>query len=155
MDEIDLDDLHSTRIVLEVAGGRLAAVNHTQEDIDHLERIIEKMRDRTLTVTQRVMQDAEFHIALARSGRNELLARFVEVMTTLLHDYMAVGVLMSGGIDDALARHTKIIHSLAARDPDITETAIREHLSRSRANVQEFKESGKDIGAFGGSTVLW
>ena len=138
MDRIDNDDLHAMRNILELAGGRLAAVRISDADLQLLEQIIESMRNRKLPLEKRLEKDAQFHITIARASGNELLARFVEVMTILLHDYMAKGVLIEGGIEDGLQRHAKILEVLRTHDPDSVEEALREHLSVSRENVGRF-----------------
>lgn len=138
MENIDNDNLHTMRIILEVAAGRLAAEHADEEDFAHLQRIIDSMRDRSLDIDERIMKDAEFHITTARASGNELLARFVEVMTILLHDYMAKGSLVLGGINDALLRHGNVLDALRTRDPDIAEKAIRDHLIASRKSVEKY-----------------
>ncbi len=138
MDNIDNDDLHGMRIILEVAASRLAAQNATPGEIELLSKIVTSMQNRKLPLDERVQMDADFHITLAKASRNELLVMFVETMTILLKDYMAKGVLLPGGIDDGLIRHARVIRAIASGDPDQAEEAMRDHLKVSRENVSVF-----------------
>ena len=144
MDNIDNDDLHGMRIILEVAASRLAAQNASPVEIERLSEIVTTMQNRKLPLNERVQMDADFHIALARASRNELLVMFVETMTILLKDYMAKGVLLPGGIDDGLIRHSRVIKAIASGDPDQAEEAMRDHLKVSRQNVSRF-DSQQDL----------
>ncbi|WP_320130542.1 FCD domain-containing protein [uncultured Sphaerochaeta sp.] len=60
--------------------------------------------------------DASFHIAIAEASGNELLTLFVEVLTSLLGDYMGKRNNHTGGVSDAIARHKKIYDALEAHD---------------------------------------
>lgn len=139
MDHIDNDDLHGMRIILEVASCRLAARNATPDELHSLEQIIKDMENRGLSLSERVQKDADFHITIAHASKNDLLGMFVETMTILLRDYMGKGVLLPGGIEDGLMRHTTILKALESGDPDAAEQAVLEHLRVSRQNVTVYE----------------
>jgi GntR family transcriptional repressor for pyruvate dehydrogenase complex len=68
------------------------------------------------------------------------LALFIGTLTSLLRDYMGKGILIEGGIEDAIARHRQIYHALRARDKEAAIQAMREHLKVSSYNVRVFDE---------------
>lgn len=138
MGNIGNDDLREIREILEVASVRLAAKNITDEQIEKLNAIVEEMADLSLDIERRVYLDCEFHITLAQGSGNELLTMFVEVMTLLIKNYMGKGVLLPGGIEDALIRHKKIITALSSKDSKLAESAMKEHLAASYGNVKKF-----------------
>jgi DNA-binding FadR family transcriptional regulator len=53
---------------------------------------------------------------------------------------MGKGILIEGGIEDAIARHRQIYHALRARYKEAAIQAMREHLKVSSYNVRVFDE---------------
>ena len=143
MDNISNDDLHNTRLILETAAARLAAIHIKKAEVNHLEFILEQMLDTTLPLEQRINYDVDFHISIARSSRNVLVGMFVEVMTVLLREYMIKGISGSLGMKRTSAQHRNILEAIKSRDPLAAETAIQEHLSASRKNVGEYEATQK------------
>ncbi len=142
MEKMDSDELHEMRMILEVAGIRGAAKHISDETLHSLQELVSQMNGGQLPLDQRVQKDCEFHIKIAQSSGNELLALFVEVMTTLLHMYMKKGAVVANGLQKAHIDHTAILTALASRDPDIAEKAMRIHLLASRASVTKFDNEG-------------
>jgi GntR family transcriptional repressor for pyruvate dehydrogenase complex len=137
---ISNDNLHHTRLVLEIAGVRLAAVNIKPEELDNLKDILQRMSDLSLPLDERIRLDMEFHLAIARAGQNELLEIFAEVMLLLLKDYMAKGIFGPEGMVSTRNQHQKILDALKIHDPEKSEKALRHHLSASRKNVEKYEE---------------
>jgi DNA-binding FadR family transcriptional regulator len=140
---ISNDNLHNTRMVLEIAGIRLAAPIIKAEELDTLKDILQKMADLSLSLNERIRLDTEFHLAITRAGQNELLEIFTEVMLLLLKDYMAKGVFGPEGMARTRNQHQKILEALKAHDPDKSEQTLRHHLSASRKNVEKYEEGLK------------
>ena len=145
IDNISNDDLHCMRLILETAAAKLAAINIKKTDVDHLESILEKMLDTSLSLEQRVRFDADFHITIARSSGNVLLGVFLECMTILLKEYMFKGISGVSGMKKTIVQHRKVLQAIKARDPLAAEEAIGEHLTASRKHVgnYEAKQSGQ------------
>jgi len=139
MDNISNDDLHDMRLILETAGARLAALHAKRADLEHLENTLEQMIDKTLSLEQRISYDADFHISIARSGGNELVGMFVEVMTLLLKDYMSKGFFGVIRIRNTLDQHRKVLEAIKKRNPAEAEKAIYEHLMAARRDVGKYE----------------
>ena len=138
VDHISADDLTQVRTILELSAVRLAAIHATDTQIRGMREILDHLSDASLPLKERVALDIDFHIALAKSGGNELLAMFVQVMTSLLADYMGIGVLLDGGIEDSITRHERIYKAVAAHTVDEAVKAMEEHLMVSGQNVKLF-----------------
>ena len=141
MDNINNDDLHNMRLILETAAARLAAVNSKTVEINHLEQILEQMTNISLPLEQRIAYDADFHVSIARSSRNVLLVMFVEVMTMLLKEYMLKGISGPLGMKKTGIQHRKILEAIKNQDSLAAETAIQEHLVASRKDVSRHEAS--------------
>jgi GntR family transcriptional repressor for pyruvate dehydrogenase complex len=136
---ISNDNFHNTRMVLELAGIRLAAPIIKAGELDNLEDILQKMADLSLPLDERIRLDSEFHLVIVRAGQNELLEIFSEVMLLLLKDYMAKGVFGTEGMARTRSQHQKILDALKTHDPEKSEQALRQHLSASRKNVEKYE----------------
>ena len=138
---IDNDDLHNMRLILEIEGARLAALKAQSGEIEKLEDILQRMENVSIPLDDRIRLDAEFHITMVRAGKNELLGIFTEVMTLLLKDYMVKGVFGPKGINKTLLQHRKVLEALRKRDSKGAEKALRAHLIASRENVGKYERS--------------
>lgn len=138
VDNISPEELTEVRGILEMSAVELAAVHINAEQLSRMDHILELFNDKTLPLQERVALDASFHIAIAEASGNELLTMFVEVLTSLLKEYMGKGILIQGGIDDAIDRHRKILEALSAHDVGLARLAMAEHLKVSSENVRQF-----------------
>jgi GntR family transcriptional repressor for pyruvate dehydrogenase complex len=139
MDNISNDNLHDMRLILETAGARLAALNASPEEVKHLESILEQMSDESLEWEKRIPLDAEFHIYIARTSRNELLGVFVDIMTLLLKKYMSQGFFGTARIKRTLSQHRKVLEAIKNHKSDEAEKAIYEHLVAARRDVSKYE----------------
>lgn len=142
VDKISTEELTQMRQILELSSVELAVEKLTDEHIAAMAKNIERFSDRSLPLKERVTLDEEFHKLIAQASGNDLLCLFVGVLTSLLRDYMGKGVLIEGGIEDGIARHTQIFEALKSRDKAAAHHAMVEHLRVSRLNVQRFDEMG-------------
>ena len=139
MDNISNEDIHGIRIILETAAVRLATIHATQKDIEHLEYTVQEMSVHPLSAEKRIKIDSEFHKTLAHASGNKLLETFIEVMTSLLRDYMIKGFPGPAHIKNVINYHNKIIEAIKSRIPDDAEEAIRSHLVSARENVRVYE----------------
>jgi DNA-binding FadR family transcriptional regulator len=138
VDKITPGELTELRGILEMSSVELAAVHVSAEQLARMHSILDSFNDKSLPLKERVALDVSFHIAIAEASGNELLTMFVEVLTSLLKDYMGKGILIQGGIDDAIDRHRKILDALTLHDVAKARQAMTEHLQVSSENVQLF-----------------
>ena len=143
MDNISNDDLHGMRLILETAGARLAALHAKPAEVEHLENTLKLMADESLPLEQRIQYDADFHISIARASGNELVGMFVDVMTILLEEYMIKGMFGPPEMKKTLIQHYKILEAIKDGNPDVAETALREHLAAARKNVSKYERKKK------------
>jgi len=142
VDRIKSDDLTQMREILELSSVDQAVKCITDEQLKEMDRILSKFEDKSLPLKERVKLDEQFHIAIAQATGNELLSMFVGVLTSLLRDYMGKGILIEGGIEDAIKRHREIYQALLNRDAKAVHQAMVDHLRVSSLNVQFFDKQG-------------
>jgi len=137
MDEdIDYNSIYDVRICLETAAARSAVVHADEYDLGELDDVLARLRNYNLGVLERRDLDFQFHQMLARSSHNPLLALLVETMANVFKDVIKSGIFVQGGIDDAIVRHQRIMDALHARNADLADEMMREHLEQSRENYE-------------------
>lgn len=145
VDNISTEELTQVRGILELSSVDLAVEHITDEQLEEIDEILTSFADTSLPLKKRVALDEEFHIAIAKAGGNNLLVMFVTVLTSLLRDYMGKGILVRGGIEDAIKRHREIFSALKNRDAKAAHQAMTDHLRVSSENVREFDKQGMKL----------
>lgn len=145
VDHISAEELTQVREILELSSVSLAVKHITDKQLDEMDTILTQFADTSLPLKNRVALDEAFHIAIAQASGNELLVMFVGVLTSLLRDYMGKGILVSGGIEDAIKRHREIFDALSRRDAQAAHQAMADHLKMSSENVKQFDKQGKRV----------
>lgn len=143
MDNIDYRAIYDVRIILETAACRRAAQLATPDQLAGMEELLEKLKDRMLTVKERRETDFAFHVAIARAAGNPLLEILVQTMKNIFIDMIEKGIFLQGGIDDAIMRHANIMNALRAHDPEQAEAAMYDHLAFSEKNVERYMKDEK------------
>lgn len=143
VDNIDDAQIHEVRLALETAACRLAAEHATAEDVERLRAIQDEMAGRKDDLPRRIQLDADFHIAVAETSKNKIMAIFISVMNDLLSSFIAKGVQYPGGNEDGVARHEAILQAIAAHDPERAEREMAEHLRVSRHNVETVERQAR------------
>jgi DNA-binding FadR family transcriptional regulator len=87
----DFDDINAVRKLLEDETVRLAARNHTPEDLDAMKQCLEN-RKLAIRAEQRqacVDADIAFHIAIAKASSNKALADLYQGFTAIIRDFFS------------------------------------------------------------------
>ncbi|MDR2391892.1 MAG: FadR family transcriptional regulator [Planctomycetota bacterium] len=139
-------NLHDTRLILETATARLAAVNAAPEEIARLEATIEEMSELTMPYDEWLAIDMNFHVVMAKAGGNELLAMFVEMMMLLLKKYMLKGLYSNYDQSCTLNEHREIVNAMRTGRPDLCERAVRAHFASAWNHVAVYEKRQSAIG---------
>jgi GntR family transcriptional regulator of gluconate operon len=136
----DVKEIYDLRTLLEIAAARLAAARATEEQVDHLQDLVETMADlsRRGRIDRLADPDIEFHrhLFLAADHRRllvawepaaELARALLEVTTTVRHSHPR-----------GAANHQPIVDALRAGDPDAAEQAVVTHFDHARSVMLAF-----------------
>lgn len=131
----EIEDALRFRRVLEEGAAAEAAAHAEAEDIANLRAISEKMEECT-DVFEFHHLDTEFHVALGRASRIELLRDAIERSRLLLNK----AILAQPGSDAWHSRinreHDRIIDAIAAGNSRKAANAIDVHLRRTESGVR-------------------
>ena len=126
------DKITKVRLLLETKTAEEAAINATDEDIALLEELNKQMELHHDNLEIRVNRDCEFHTAIAKISRNELLEFMVESLTELLKEYIKERIaLNTGGSEGGIKYHKKIIKAIKEHDVKKSKTLMKGHIEES------------------------
>lgn len=141
MDKLKYNEIHETRLIMEVSTIHLAAQNMTEEQLNDLNEIYKMERDFDIDMHTRVSLDAKFHNKIAEGCGNSLLQKFIESLIALSEEYMKTGGLSESGKEDAIAEHALILSNLKKRDSEGAAQAMKKHLFQAQTNVNKYNET--------------
>src|SRR5208282_5269589 len=128
--EKDVNDLSEARLVLETELASLCARRATRRELATLEDLNRKMnvaKDEDRGEFQQL--DLEFHLSIAASSKNEVLAELLGHIRGALQELIRKSLLLPNGMNLACKQHEKILAALKQRNPAAARKAIRAHLS--------------------------
>lgn len=138
--DVNPDAIYDVRTLLEPACARMAAAHVTDEELQHMEKLLAHMEDRSIAIKERRETDFAFHVEIARCTRNAMMEMLVIAMKDIIIAMMEKGIMVYGGIDDASFHHKRILDALKARDPQLAEEMMRAHVEQSRMQVKKYDE---------------
>lgn len=126
-------DVLETRLALEAWSVEEAAARATDDDHRELAAILDQMDDPSIETAEFNRLDALFHLRMAESTGNALLAHFMSAIRTAIHRQM---VQMYAELDDwrttaktVRHEHRQILDAVARRDGAEAVHRVRHHIS--------------------------
>lgn len=130
LDKKNLQDVFVVRLLIEAKTAELAALNATPEDLEEIRLLVDKMN---LYAGQNKIglyneADAEFHYAIARHSKNQILF----TIQTLIFDVMKGAIGVSTSPPNALAisikYHQLIYDAIVSKDGTAAARYMTEHI---------------------------
>ncbi|MGH1540704.1 MAG: FadR/GntR family transcriptional regulator [Arenicella sp.] len=124
----DAATVGETRVVIETAILRSAAMNISDTDLDRLQNLIvaqEKMSNDTVAFH---ISDREFHTIIYEAGGNALLSKMAGDVYSYALESRHVAMQEENAIQRSVNEHKVLYRALASHDPDAAERAVRGHL---------------------------
>lgn len=126
-----IHELYDVRLLFESELAALAARNHTQEELEELERL-QSVRDHEL-VTDTDMyykNDADYHLHIARMSHNQLMYDIYESMLyTSIKRY--VSLIYNLGYTTDTHEHREIFEAIRDRDENRARETVKAYLGRT------------------------
>ncbi len=127
--ELNARKLYEARGVIEIALTEFAAERATQEDI---ERIWDAMRRMEANVDDNdafVEADLDFHLAVAKAGKNELLEQFYHLLRKLIVEVIHEMLNLPKVKEDSIPYQRAIVEAIEQGDPEKARQAAIEHMA--------------------------
>jgi GntR family transcriptional repressor for pyruvate dehydrogenase complex len=146
LDSATVKEFLEARLYMEKISVRLAVLRATPGDIADLRGLIDrqKIASKDNDIDQFNDLDAEFHLKLAKLGRNEVLVKFLETIRDLLRRFISEVNLLPGAMRQAINFHSEIMDFIADKNVASAESSMVEHLHSVVHTIQ--KNLGTDLG---------
>jgi len=133
----DIADVFEIRRALEALAGELAAERATEEEIEHMERLLFDMAHviEIKDIDRIVEVDTKFHEALYVASRNQRLGQILSLLSELIQRYRTRTLSNVGRMKIALEEHRGLVEALAARDPDLARRLAQEHIESAENSL--------------------
>jgi GntR family transcriptional repressor for pyruvate dehydrogenase complex len=128
-EEYSIAEMIEVRKVVESQICVLAAKRAEQEDLDLLEECLNRMRAEMNVPSTFIESDRQFHLALARSAKNSILADFVMRVQDLLGKNIALIVQKSPISKRSLHYHEQIFEAIRDGNSTRARRLMTEHLT--------------------------
>jgi GntR family transcriptional repressor for pyruvate dehydrogenase complex len=128
-------ELLDVRKMLEPGLAARAARHATRDQIETLEDILRRQREKALRGESSVEEDTQFHYTIALAARNSVVLKLLDVLMDLLRETRARSLQVEGRLERSLAGHRRVLEAIKARDPVAAERAVRKHLEEIAAIV--------------------
>ena len=127
---LDFERVHEVRRLLEVHIAGLAAERASDEDIERLATVHEKMQAAIDDFEVAAGYDLEFHRAIARATQNELYRVLMDSIGRAQLDIRRATLGLAGTGPLTIKQHGAIYAAIRARHPERARSAMRRHLDQ-------------------------
>jgi GntR family transcriptional regulator, sialic acid-inducible nan operon repressor len=128
VNRFDIDSVFESRIVVEAAIARRAAMKIDEEGIAKLERLLEAQSKLFDSPVHFQLSDQAFHKLISVYAGNELLLRYAEELYAYGLNIRRQVMVEEGSIERSYNEHSHIVEALKRGDPDAAERAMLAHL---------------------------
>jgi GntR family transcriptional repressor for pyruvate dehydrogenase complex len=126
---VRFEALLEAREAIEPAAARLAAIHRSDADLAEMTRIHRALEAVADDVAAHVRLNLEWHRAVVRASRNELMIAFFEAIADAVHDVTESHSLYSAEVHREVVRvHARVLAAIAAQDPDTAFRRMQGHL---------------------------
>lgn len=123
-----IGELFEARRLLEPSIAAFAARRATPHDIEEMTRILEDQAKEVAAGRTGLVQDADFHSAIASAAHNRAISRLVHGIMDLLTQTREESLSTPGRPTRSHESHRRILEAIARRDEDAARQAMLDHL---------------------------
>jgi DNA-binding GntR family transcriptional regulator len=134
---IDLQKVFELRLVLEGFSAKLAAERATEAQLAEMEALIRQLEQTSDRDGKALMAiDEQFHELLYQAADNELLADTLRRLHAQSFRIWHLVLDRIGSVRHAMQQHIAITRALQARDADLAETLVQEHVLEFQQQIK-------------------
>jgi GntR family transcriptional regulator, transcriptional repressor for pyruvate dehydrogenase complex len=131
----DVRNIMHVRRVLEAESARLAAQNATEEELEHLSKLLDGMAASLEKPRDYLDLDLEFHVVLAEAAGNPVLAQLTGLIRDIYTRYFEIVLEDPEMNRTSLQFHRQLYIALRERDSDAAHKHIIAHLIQAEKDV--------------------
>ncbi|MGM0431632.1 MAG: FCD domain-containing protein [Spirochaetota bacterium] len=126
------------RKAIERATVRLAAEHVTDEELHHIEKLLEKKEEYYKKKIKNSSVDVEFHSAIAKASRNEVLEMLYHIISRMGQQSDLFEDMRNKAGGAYITSHSDIVDALKAHDPDKAEQSLISHIELLKKDVLKY-----------------
>lgn len=136
---ITLLSLLQTREAVEPSLAALAAKNRTDEELQGLIKVTEKVENAFLTPPEFLRENVDWHMAIAAASHNELLRAFLHSISNMVYKASAIENFATEEVrNHVVYAHRRILEAIAAQDAELAGRRMASHLAAVTAACMDF-----------------
>lgn len=142
----DINEVYEIRSALDILAGGLAAERINDEEIEKMRELlvlIEKYAEED-NLSKVIEIDSKFHDILYTASRNERLVNIISNLREQITVIRGKSMNYPGRLADTLNEHKEIVESIATRNVDRAEEAVRVHLENAEQTLLKAIDEGKE-----------
>jgi DNA-binding GntR family transcriptional regulator len=144
--EKEIIEAYATRLLLETAGARAAALKREQAQVDELKRILFRMKGLLSLEDMSTLRQLsrQFHQSVVAIGENSTLDRLYEMVMNSFPDWMLYEYLfrhtelLEGSLADEYQEHMALVEAIEAGDADQAEGMAIAHIRQLGKDLVEY-----------------
>lgn len=127
--DIEVDSLLDCRLAVEPFLASRAARNHTQDDLKEIKDIHAEFLATTDNVADYKRLNLEWHLAVARASRNDILIALMEAIAQPILEAAGYSEVTTAAIRaEAKKAHTAILEAIEDRNEELAHSRMAKHL---------------------------
>ena len=143
LESVDFGELYELRSALEISACRLFIKNITDEKLQKLRDIVDKMGRCMDNQEEWVQFDLDFHRYIAKATGNEVFYCFYKPVLAALRYIFTASWEMPGAKEQGIEAHRAILRAFAAGDDRTASECMEKHLSESLNDIKAFNNREK------------
>lgn len=139
----DIIDLLEVRKALEIYGAKLAAKKVSDENLEVLKKILEKIEDdaEKLNVDKYIEDDINFHYEISVISGNMILPKLIRMLRMYYIDQQKKALIPLGRFQIGVKEHREMVEAIKNKDADKMEMLMDEHLKNVEEAIKNNKSS--------------
>ena len=130
-----VQELMEVRCMIEPPLAARAAAHASPEQIEHLEDILRRQRQKVSRGEMAVDEDTEFHSEIARAAGNRVMLAMLDTLVSLLTETRRRFLQDEERAEVSLAGHRLVLRAIRRREPSAAEAAMRKHIRAVEAII--------------------
>jgi DNA-binding GntR family transcriptional regulator len=133
----DVAEVFEIRASLEGLAANLAAERITEDEIEHLERLLVQIKSCVDegNIKGLIEKDEEFHDTLYKAARNGKLVQIINNLREQIHRFRVASLANPNRVKELFEEHKRIVEALADRDSDLARKLTQEHIENVENNI--------------------
>jgi len=121
-------ELLDFRMMLEPPLAARAATRASADEISEMEEILERQEEKLRRGESTIVEDSEFHYAVALASGNSVVRKVLNTLMHLLRDSRERSLQVEGRPQKSLAGHRRILAAINRHDAEAASVAMRRHI---------------------------